>query len=76
VASADPVAALIRRLGPGGVLTDPAEISPYLIDLPKRHHGAAPAVRVKPEAEIDLMRRLKRALDPEDRMNSGKIVEA
>jgi FAD/FMN-containing dehydrogenase len=43
-AQAQMIADAERRLGPKGVLTDPAEIEPWLTDWRGRVHGAAPAI--------------------------------
>lgn len=53
MASADPITALGHRLGPGGILSDPADISPYLVDLLRRYSGTALCVaRPRSTAEV------------------------
>src|SRR5438067_3180881 len=43
-AQAQMIAAAGQKLGPKGVVTDPAEIEPWLTDWRGRVHGAAPAI--------------------------------
>jgi FAD/FMN-containing dehydrogenase len=39
-------------------------------------YRVAELLRLKPPAEVELMRAIKRALDPDDRMNPGKVLPA
>src|SRR5438270_4063051 len=43
-AQAQMTAAAGQKLGPKGVITDPAEVEPWLTDWRGRVHGAAPAI--------------------------------
>jgi len=43
-AQSDTIAALLPQLGPKGVVTDPADIDPWLTDWRKRFRGSAPAM--------------------------------
>src|SRR5947209_6241021 len=50
-AQAQMIAAAGQKLGPKGVITDPAEVEPWLTDWRGRVHGAAPAILAPASSE-------------------------
>jgi FAD/FMN-containing dehydrogenase len=55
-------------VGPRGWIAEADALEPYLVEARRLYRGTTQ------DGEIELMRRIKRALDPHNIMNPGKVV--